>query len=464
MTLTASTPPVTATPPSAWRTWVANDAPPARPTFTSHPDGGPHNTPSFEITLSDDLASFGKWISPPLAVRPGATYRLRLWQRTEDLPHPELSAPALITWRGPTAPPWSRPWTPDVVNRGRAQSSEDSQLVERHYLRPTPERQSGWTLLETTMRAPDQATTVELEGWLRFAPGARASYSGATLEEVPALPRRLVTLGTVRATPPPGSTLEDNRQLLVRLVEAAAAEGAQIVCLPENALVHNTGLRSDEAAEPLDGPTVSLLSRVAAERNVYVVAQFPERRGHHLHNTAVLLDRQGQTAAVYHKMHLTIGEWERGIVPGVGPVVAETELGRLGFLVCFDLHFPEASRLTTLAGAEVIFGPTVGDRWADRRDAVTRAHAVTNGVYVVTSLVSHPSDIVDTEGRRIAQASQSNSVAVATVDLDYKATVEGRSQGPDNGTAPNTYWPTLRRDLYPLPSRAGVRAAPALPR
>ena len=116
--------------------------------------------------------------------------------------------------------------------------------------------------------------------------------------------------------------------------------------------------------------------------------------------------------------------------------------------MCFDLHFPEAVRQTVLAGAEVIFGPTVGDRWPERRDAVTRSHALVNGVYVVTSLVYHPSDIVDSEGRLIARAAEPNSVAVAKVDLDFKASVEGRSCGPDNGTAPGSYWPARRQDLY----------------
>jgi len=183
-------------------------------------------------------------------------------------------------------------------------------------------------------------------------------------------------------------------------------------------------------------------------RGVSVVAQFHEREAHRIHNTAVLIDPRGQIGARYRKMHLTTGEWENGIVPGSGPMVIDTVLGRLGMLICFDLHFPEAVRQTVLAGAEVIFGPTVGDRWPDRRDAVTRAHAVANGVYVVTSMVFHPSDIVDTEGRVIARAIEPNSVAVATVDLDYKATVEGRSQGPDNGTSPGSYWPARRTDLY----------------
>jgi predicted amidohydrolase len=427
---------------------VANDAPEARPTFTHHDHGGPDGLPTFEIRLANDPASFGKWIAPPVAIKPGATYRCRLWQRVADVAHPHLSAPAMLTFRGQAVPPWPRPWVPAAVNRRRPASGRDPELVDRHYLRPVPGGDGTWQALELTVQAPEQAATVEIEGWLRYAPGARAWYAGATVEAVAPRSQRMVTLGTVRATPREGSTLDENRQLLARLVAAAADQGAQVVCLPENGVSAGTGLTHREHAERLHGPTVAALGRVAAERGVYVVAQFHERDAHRLHNTAVLLDRRGGIAARYRKMHLTTSEWENGIVPGGGPVVVDTEMGRLGMLICFDLHFPEAARLTALAGAEVIFGPTVGDRWPERRDAVTRAHAVANGVYVVTSLVKHPSDIVDTEGRLIAQAAAPNSVAVATVDLDYKATVEGRIAGPDNGTSPSSYWPSRRTDLY----------------
>jgi predicted amidohydrolase len=435
-------------PGARWRTWVANDAPAALPHFTAHERGGVAGGPSHEIQLADDPASFGKWIAPAFPMRGGATYRCRLWQRTDGVAHPQLNAPAMLTWRGDRAPAWSRPWNPANVDRGRDASADATLLVERQYLKPTAVTDGDWRLLELIVRAPDEATEAEIEGWLRHAPGARTWYSGAALEEVPPQPKRVVTLGTVRAVPHSGTTLDENRQLLAQLVEAAADQGAQVVCLPENGVSHGTGLPHREFAEPLHGPTVDVLGRVAAARGVYVVAQFHEREAHRIHNTAVLLDPRGNIAAQFRKMHLTTGEWENGIVPGDGPVVADTEIGRLGMLVCFDLHFPEAVRQTVLAGAEVIFGPTVGDRSPERRDAVTRAHAVANGVYVVTSLVFHPSDIVDTEGRLIARAEAPNSVAVAAVDLDYKATVEGRSRGADNGTAPGSYWPARRTDLY----------------
>jgi predicted amidohydrolase len=306
-------------------------------------------------------------------------------------------------------------------------------------------------LLELTMRAPEQAEMVELELWLRFAPDGAVWWREAEVREVPARPPRLVTLGTVRATPQGRSTLDANRRLLTHLAAQAADAGADIVCLPENAVFTATGLSYQEAAEPIPGPTTGALSRVAAERRMWIAGQVIERQQHRLYNSAFLIDRAGRVAAVYHKMHPTTGELECGVVPGEGPVVAETDFGRVGLLVCYDLHFPESSRLTALAGAEVIFGPTVGDRRPERRDAVTRAHAVTNGVFVVTSLVNHPSDIVDPEGRLLATAGDPNSIATARVNLDYKETVEGRMIGPAGGQHPGVYWAERRPDLKHVP-------------
>jgi predicted amidohydrolase len=315
-----------------------------------------------------------------------------------------------------------------------------------------------WRLLATTLRAPQQAEAAELELWLRHAPGARAWWAGAALDEVPDRAHRVVTLGTVRATPPAGGTVEANLTLLAHLADEAAGAGADVVCLPETATYHGTGLRSVEAAEPLHGPTAAALGRVAAARRCWIVAQLPERQGHRVYNTAVLIDRAGRIAAHYHKMHLTCGELEAGLVPGEGPVVAETDFGRVGLLVCYDLHFPEAPRLAALAGAEVLCGPTAGDRWPERRDAGNRAHALANGVFLVTSLVQGPSEIIDPDGRVLATAAAPNSVATARVDLDDKDTPEGRSRGIGsalhNGGA---YWMCRRADLYDRLTGGAVR-------
>jgi predicted amidohydrolase len=456
-----------------WRTWSVSEAPALAPRFERTAD-------ALQIALPDDVAAFAKWISPPARVTPGATYRCRVWQRNDGVPHPEVSAAAMLTWRGEAPPPWVRPWRPADVDRGRPEALGAPLIVERRYLRPTspgrdaappdgrrptspgrdaapPDGRDGWRLWEVVMRAPDVAQAAELELWLRFAPGGRVRWGGAELVEVPARPQRLVTLGTARVTPAPRGTLAGNRAHLTHMADRLAGAGAELLCLPELAVLNGTGLTYRQGAEPIPGPTTDLLGRVAAARRVWIVGHVIAARGAALYNTAVLIDREGRIAATFDKLHPTTSELEEGVVPGAGPVVAATSFGRVGMLICYDLHFPESSRLTTLHGAEIVCGPTGGDRWDERRDAVTRAHALANGVFVVTSVVQHPSVIVDPDGRLLAVAEEPNSIATARVDLDHKETVEGRVHGPAGGMHPAVYWPESRPDLY---ERAGLWGRP----
>ena len=175
-------------------------------------------------------------------------------------------------------------------------------------------------------------------------------------------PRGTVTLGTVQATPRPGSSLDDNRQLQARLVEAAGPAPAR-TRLPARERPdrwHRSHQR--EAASRWRGPPWVCSPGHPEASGVWVVVQFPQREGHRVYNAAALLDRRGRVAGVYHKMHLTTGEWERGIVPGDGALVVDTELGRLGVLICFDLHFPKRRRNSP---------PWQGPRWSSARRSVT---------------------------------------------------------------------------------------------
>ena len=447
---------------TGWRTWSVSDAPALAPAFG-------RTAEMLTTGLPDEVAAFGKWISPPARVAAGATYRCRVWQCTDAVPHPEMSAAAMLTWRGEARPPWVRPWHPADVDRGRPEALGVPLLVERRYLRPRspagdaspPDGRDGWRLWEVVMRAPAEAQAAELELWLRFAPGGRVLWGGAELVQVPHQPPRLVTLGTARVTPAPRGTLEGNRAHLAQVADRLAGAGAELLCLPELAVLNGTGLTYRQGAEPIPGPTTEVLGRVAADRRVWIVGHVVAARGPALFNTAVLVDREGRIAATFDKLHPTTSELEEGVVPGAGPVVATTDFGRVGMLICYDLHFPESSRLTTLHGAEILCGPTGGDRWDERRDAVTRAHALANGVFVVTSVVQHPSAIVDPEGRVLALAAEPNAIATARVDLDYKATVEGRVHGPAGGMHPAVYWPEGRPDLYERPGNWGRPAAPA---
>jgi len=191
-----------------------------------------------------------------------------------------------------------------------------------------------------------------------------------------------------------------NLQTVIEGIHAASGQGARLVVLQE---LHNHRYfcqTEDPAcfdlAEPVPGPTTEQLGAVAKQLGVVIVASLFERRASGLyHNTAVVLERDGSLAGRYRKMHIPDdpGYHEKFyFTPGdLGFRPIPTSVGRLGVLVCWDQWFPEAARLMSLAGADVLIYPTAigwdpGDDAAEQqrqRDAwqtVQRAHAIANGL------------------------------------------------------------------------------------
>ncbi|MCP8898577.1 carbon-nitrogen hydrolase [Gilvimarinus xylanilyticus] len=207
--------------------------------------------------------------------------------------------------------------------------------------------------------------------------------------------------------------LEANIAKSIDGIRAAAAEGAELVVLQE---LHR-GLyfcqREDvdefDLAETIPGPSTQVFGELARELNLVIVTSLFEKRATGLyHNTAVVIERDGEIAGKYRKMHIPDdpGFYEKFyFTPGdLGFSPIKTSVGTLGVLVCWDQWFPEAARLMAMAGAEILIYPTAigwfpGDDEAEKqrqRDAwvtIQRSHAVANGVPVVSvNRVGHEPD------------------------------------------------------------------------
>jgi len=241
-------------------------------------------------------------------------------------------------------------------------------------------------------------------------------------------------------------------------IEDAAVRGAELVCLQElfrtpyfcQSEVHG---RFD-LAEPVPGPTTEALAKVAAARGVVVVASVFERRAEGLyHNTAVVLDADGRQAGVYRKMHIPDDPlyYEKFyFAPGdLGFQSIPTRAARVGTLVCWDQWFPEAARLTALAGAQLLVYPTaigwetgVRPEWEDAEhdawETAQRAHAIANGVFVVAAnrvgaeerlTFWGQSFVADPFGRVIARASSTEEETLV-VDCDLALIEECRRGWP----------------------------------
>ena len=150
-------------------------------------------------------------------------------------------------------------------------------------------------------------------------------------------------------------------------IQAAAKQGAEIVCLQELFSTPYPCQSEDHAqfdlAEPIPGPTSEALSAAAKREQVVIVSSLFERRSAGLyHNTAVVFDVDGSTAGVYRKMHIPDDPlyYEKFyFTPGdLGFRAIETSKGKIGVCICWDQWFPEAARLTALHGAQILFYPT----------------------------------------------------------------------------------------------------------
>ncbi len=185
-------------------------------------------------------------------------------------------------------------------------------------------------------------------------------------------------------------------------VKQAAGLGAQIICLPE--LFRSLYFCQEEdaerfqLAETIPGPTTETLSKLARELEVVIIAPLFEKRSTGLyHNTAVVFDADGTPLGQYRKMHIPDdpGFHEKYyFTPGdQGFRSFETRFGTIGILICWDQWFPEAARLTALAGAQVLFYPTaigfqefdaaLAEKQADAWETIQKSHSIANGVFTV---------------------------------------------------------------------------------
>ncbi|MCY9785418.1 carbon-nitrogen hydrolase family protein [Nocardiopsis sp. EMB25] len=155
----------------------------------------------------------------------------------------------------------------------------------------------------------------------------------------------------------------DTASSLARLADrarAAADEGADLLVGPEMSMTgYALGAEVTRLAEPADGPLSEAVARVAADTGVAIAYGFPERADGRVYNTVRLVGGDGAPLALYRKSHL-FGDLDRDMyAPGDTPVVQAHLNGvRLGFLICYDVEFPETVRAHALAGTELLVVPT----------------------------------------------------------------------------------------------------------
>ena len=246
---------------------------------------------------------------------------------------------------------------------------------------------------------------------------------------------------------PWGAKKETQHDLMMEYVKlidkVVAKEHPDLIVLTEH--FHNMcepALKLKDKFVDYDNEVVTLIADKAKEYGIYISGSFHILENGCRYNRAILFDRKGEIIAEYDKTHLTIMEYEMGVVPGDKIVTVDTDIGRLGFVICWDLWFPGLIDLYYKAGADILINPTRGD---GRPQAYAATY--TSGTYLVSSAYQGMNRIQDRYGNIVDECGR-KGYAVATIDLKQPAWVPQLSVGAFCGEGRNIFRKERRADMY----------------
>jgi len=268
-----------------------------------------------------------------------------------------------------------------------------------------------------------------------------------------------------------GAEPDENFSRAVGFIRDAAKQGAQIVCLPElfrsQYFCQTEDHKNFDLAEAVPGKSTSVLGELARELGIVIIASLFEKRSAGLyHNTAVIIDCEGNLLGKYRKMHIPddpLYHEKFYFTPGdLGFQAWTTAQGKIGVCVCWDQWYPEAARLTALRGAEIIFYPTaIGWHPSEKKkfgaaqysawETIQRSHAIANGCYVAAAnrigheispfAASGGSDGIEFWGQSFIAAPSGEIIAKGSVDREEIITADVEW---DRVNKHRTHWPFLR--------------------
>jgi len=378
--------------PRGWTKWAprAEIAPRAWVDET----GGRTGAGALALSGNSNPAAYGGWEYTVSDIRPGAWYRFTAGYRAAGLTYERTQVIARLEWTG--------------AGGKRAGQPEFPYLTAR---------EGEWARLTMEAPAPEGARAAKIQLWLANAPQATVWWDDISLDPIAAPKPRPVVVASVNLYPrKTGSARESVRQFL-DLVESKAPARTDVILLPEGITVVGTGKTDAEVAETIPGPTTAALAATARRRNTYIAAGIYEREGSTIYNTAVLIDRRGNLAGKYRKVYLPREEFEAGLTPGADYPVFETDFGRVGLMICYDVFYADPARALAVGGAELILMPIWGGPMP-----LARARALENHVFLAASGYNHPTYVLDPTGEQVAAAPERGTVAIATIDLARRYT------------------------------------------
>jgi predicted amidohydrolase len=377
---------------------------------------------SLGVSGDGNIAAFGGWQRTITGIKEGAWYRF--------VAHYRAVGVTSENWQIVPDLYWQKPGGQQIGNDDRVDYAARSV------------RKGEWTEVSLEVPAPAGATYVVVELFLAHAAEGIVWWDDISFDEIPAPQPRKVTISTINLKPSnTGTTAESVRQF-VEAAERLSPAHTDLILLPEGISVVGvdpSGLICGQVAEPVPGPTTAQLGDLARAKHSYVAAGLYERERGASYNTAVLIDREGKLVGRYRKVFLPRGEMVQ-LTPGNEFPVFTTDFGTVGMMICYDVYYTEPARQLAQRGAEIILLPIWGGD-----EVLATARAIENQVFLVTSGYDHPTYIMDHNGKRIAEAPERGTAAVATIDLNAPNFYQGITDWKDRRL--REYRPEVVRDF-----------------
>jgi predicted amidohydrolase len=209
-------------------------------------------------------------------------------------------------------------------------------------------------------------------------------------------------------------TTEDNWDYALELLDVACAQHPDLVCLPET-MMHVGTQRAEwpKGVETMPGPFIDQLAARARRHNTYIVGSLYTHLGGCYGNRSLVIDRQGEIVDYYDKVHPTMREVDSGVRPGDQAKVVETDFGKVGLAICYDIGWPDHWAKLAEQGADLVVWPSAYDGGFP-----LQVYAWSHFYYVVSSVWGLHSKIIDITGQIIASTSQWSRVVSAQIDLE----------------------------------------------
>ncbi|MCD6465021.1 carbon-nitrogen hydrolase family protein [Candidatus Bathyarchaeota archaeon] len=214
-------------------------------------------------------------------------------------------------------------------------------------------------------------------------------------------------------------SVEENRNYVMKLLDLALSQKPDLVCLPEAFTTAGVNKPKEEIAEPVPGPTTSMVAKKAREHNCYIICPIITKRDGKIWNSAVIIDREGEVLGIYDKVHPVTSSsdytvFENGVTPGKEAPVFDLDFGRIGIQICFDIGFPETWQKLADRGAKIVFWPS-----AYNGGFPLQAYAYLHHYYVVSSVRADKSRIIDPLGRILAETDFLLNVIYRDINPDF---------------------------------------------